>query len=62
MKCTNSRIIELKRYREAKEREQRKLDPYRQDLVRRIIANHPETVWGPEELQELHDELDALGE
>ena len=45
-----------------KEREQRKLDPLRQDLVRRIVANHPETNWGPKELQELHDELEAWGE
>ena len=47
---------------ELKEREQRKLDPKRQDLVRRIVANHPETKWGPKELQELHDELEAWGE
>jgi hypothetical protein len=47
---------------ELKEREQRKLDPKRQDLVRRIVAGHPETKWGPKELQELHDELEAWGE
>ena len=29
-----------------REREQRKLDPKRQDLVRRIVAGHPETKWG----------------
>jgi hypothetical protein len=32
------------------------------DLVRRILAGHPETKWGPKELQELHDELEAWGE
>jgi hypothetical protein len=47
---------------ELNEREQRKLDPRRQDLVRRIVAAHPETKWGPKELQELHDELEAWGE
>jgi len=47
---------------ELKAREQRKLDPRRQDLVRRIVAGHPETKWGPKELQELHDELDDWGE
>ncbi len=47
---------------ELKEREQRKLDPRRQDLVRRIVAGHTETKWGPKELQELHDELEAWGE
>jgi hypothetical protein len=47
---------------ELKEREQRKLGSRRQDLVRRIVAGHPETKWGPEELQELHDELEAWGE
>jgi len=45
-----------------KEREQRKLDPRRQDLVRRIVEGHPETKWGPKELQELHDEPEAWGE
>ena len=38
------------------------VDPRRQDLVRRIAAAHPETKWGPKELQELHDELEAWGE
>jgi len=47
---------------ELKERERRKADPRRQDLVRRIVAAHPETKWGPQELQELHDELEAWGE
>jgi hypothetical protein len=41
-------------------REQRKLDPRRQDLVRRIVADHPE--WDEEALQRLHDDLDAWGE
>ena len=41
-------------------RERRKPDPRRQDLVRRIMADHPE--WGPEELQRLHDDLDEWGE
>jgi hypothetical protein len=45
-----------------REREQRKLDPRRQDLVRRIVAAYPKTKWGPEELQRLHDELEAWGE
>jgi hypothetical protein len=45
-----------------REREQRKLDPKRQDLVRRIVAGHPETKWGAKELQKLHDELEAWGE
>jgi hypothetical protein len=45
-----------------KEREQRKLDPKRQDLVRRIVAGHPETKWDEEALQRLHDELEAWGE
>jgi hypothetical protein len=45
-----------------REREQRKLDPKRQALVRRIVEGHPETKWGPKELQELHDELEAWGE
>ena len=47
---------------ELRAREQRKLDPRRQDLVRRIVEGHPETKWGPKELQELHDELEAWGE
>jgi hypothetical protein len=47
---------------ELKAREQRKLDPRRQELVRQIVANHPETKWGPEELQKLHDDLEAWGE
>ena len=47
---------------ELKERELRKADPHRQDLVRRIVAGHPETKWGPEELQKLHDDLEAWGE
>ena len=47
---------------ELRAREQRKLDPRRQDLVRRIVEGHPETKWGPEELQKLHDELEAWGE
>jgi|SRR6516165_5962318 len=41
---------------ELKERERRKLDPRRQDLVRRIVAGHPETKWEPKELQKLHDD------
>ena len=41
-------------------REQRKLDPRRQDLERRIVADHPE--WDEEALQRLHDDLDAWGE
>jgi hypothetical protein len=45
---------------ELKEREQRKVDPRRQALVRQIAAGHPE--WGPKELQELHNELDEWGE
>ena len=45
-----------------REREQRKLDPKRQALVRQIVANHPETKWGPKELKELHDDLEAWGE
>jgi hypothetical protein len=47
---------------ELKERELRKLDPRRQDLVRRIVANHPETKWDSEALQRLHDDLEAWGE
>ena len=31
------------------------------DLVRRILAGHPETKWGPKELQELHDETGSVG-
>jgi hypothetical protein len=45
-----------------KEREQRKLDPKRQELVRRIVAGNPKSTWGPKELQQLHDELEAWGE
>jgi hypothetical protein len=55
-------IVDFKQRKEAREREQRKLDPKRQDLVRRIVANHPETKWGAKELQKLHDELEAWGE
>jgi hypothetical protein len=47
---------------ELEERERRKLDPRRQELVRQIVANHPETKWGPKELQELHNELEEWGE
>jgi hypothetical protein len=43
-----------------REREERKLDPKRQDLVRRISRDHPE--WGPKEIEELHRELDDWGE
>jgi len=52
--------LRVKHAAELKERELRKLDPKRQDLVRRIMADHPE--WGPEELQRLHDDLDEWGE
>jgi len=47
---------------ELKERELRKLDPRRQDLVRRIVAGNPKAKWGPKELQQLHDDLDEWGE
>ena len=47
---------------ELKEREQRKLDPRRQDLVRRIVEGHPETKWDSEALRRLHDDLEAWGE
>jgi hypothetical protein len=47
---------------ELKERELRKLDPRRQELVRQVVVAHPETKWGPKELQKLHDELEAWGE
>jgi hypothetical protein len=30
--------------------------------VRRIVAAYPQSKWGPEELQRLHDELEAWGE
>ena len=46
---------------ELKERERRKLDPRRQDLVRRIVAGHPETKWGPDELQKLHERTGSVG-
>src|SRR6516162_7637233 len=39
----------------------RKADPRRQELVRRIVAGHPETKWDSEALQRLHDELEAWG-
>jgi hypothetical protein len=57
----NRMLINLraKHAAELEEREQRKLDPRRHDLVRRIVEGHPETKWGPKELQELHDELEA---
>ena len=54
--------LRAKHAAELEEREQRKLDPRRQELVRQIVANHPETKWGPKELQELHDELEAWRE
>jgi len=47
---------------ELKEREQRKLDPKRQALVRQIVEGHPETKWDSEALQRLHDDLEAWGE
>jgi len=47
---------------ELKERELRKLDPRRQELVRQIVAKRPQVKWGPKEPQELHDELDEWGE
>jgi hypothetical protein len=43
-------------------KEQRKLDPRRQDLVRRIVEGNPKAQWGPKELQQLHDDLEAWGE
>jgi hypothetical protein len=55
-------IVDFKQRKEAREREQRKADPRRQDLVRRIAASRPETKWGPKQLQELHEELEAWGE
>jgi hypothetical protein len=55
------RTFELKE-EELKAREQRKLDPRRQDLVRRIVEGHPETKWDSEALQRLHDDLDVWGE
>jgi hypothetical protein len=45
-----------------KEREQRKLDPRRQALVRQVVEAHPKTKWDSEALQRLHDELEAWGE
>jgi hypothetical protein len=45
-----------------KERELRKLDPRRQELVRQIVESCPQTKWDSEALQRLHDDLDAWGE
>jgi hypothetical protein len=47
--------------KDLRERERRKVDPKRRDLVRRIVAGYPETNSGPKELQELHEELEADG-
>jgi hypothetical protein len=58
--CRSENGRSRNRIPELKAREQRKLDPRRQDLVRRIVADHPE--WDEEALQRLHDDLDAWGE
>jgi hypothetical protein len=54
--------LRAKHAAELKEREQRKLDPRRQELVRQIVAAYPKTKWDSEALQRLHDELDDWGE
>jgi hypothetical protein len=53
-------VVDLKQFKKEREREERKLDPRRQDLVRRISRDHPE--WGPKEIEELHWDLDDWGE
>jgi hypothetical protein len=55
-----AQIVDLKQVRQHRQWKQRKLDPRRQDLVRRIVADHPE--WGPAEIEDLHRELDDWGE
>jgi hypothetical protein len=53
--------LRTKHAAELEERELRKLDPRRQDLVRRIAEGHPETKWDSEALQRLHNDLDEWG-
>jgi hypothetical protein len=55
-----AQIVDLQQYRDARERERRKLDPKRQQLVRQFLRDHPE--WGPKEIEHLHQELEAWGE
>ena len=55
-----AQIVDLQQYRDARERERRKLDPKRQALVKQIADQYPE--WGPKEIEHLHQELEAWGE
>ena len=52
--------MDFKQAKEQREREQRKVDPKRQKLVREIAQYHPE--WRPKELEKLHQKLGAWGE
>jgi hypothetical protein len=53
-------IVQLDEARKRRERELRKLDPKRQALVKHMASQHPE--WGPEGLEEGHQELESWGE
>jgi hypothetical protein len=51
-------IVDFKQAKEQRERERRKQDP-KQQALKQIADQHPE--WGPKELEELHQELEAGG-
>jgi hypothetical protein len=55
--CAN---LGLQGSEERRERERRKASPKRLALVKQIADQHPE--WGSEEIQRLHDDLEAWGE
>jgi hypothetical protein len=56
----SAKILDFKVAKERRERERRKVSPERLAWVKQIADQHPE--WGSEEIQRLHDDLEAWGE
>jgi hypothetical protein len=52
-------IMDFKQRREARERERRKLEPGRLRHIEQYKQNNPN--WTPEDLEQVHRELDAWG-